>query len=95
MFPVGEHQKEEIRRIAARLGLPVAEKPDSQEICFVPDQDHARFIEQYRGGADTAGEIVTSDGAVVGRHEGIEQFTIGQRKGLRIALGPTLLRRAA
>jgi tRNA-specific 2-thiouridylase len=86
-FPVGERQKAEIRRIAARLDLPVADKPDSQEICFVPERDHARFIKQYRGGADTAGEIVTSDGAVVGRHTGIEQFTIGQRKGLRIALG--------
>ena len=86
LFPVGEHQKEEIRRIAARLDLPVADKPDSQEICFVPDQDHARFIEQYRGIANTAGEIVTSDGAVIGRHAGIEHFTIGQRKGLRIAL---------
>jgi tRNA-specific 2-thiouridylase len=87
LFPVGEHRKGEIRRLAAELDLPVAEKPDSQEICFVPDQDHARFVRQYRGGSDTSGEIVTSDGAVVGRHGGIEHFTVGQRKGLRVALG--------
>ena len=73
--------------MAAELGLRVAAKPDSQEICFVPDQDHARFIRQYRGGGDTAGEIVTTDGTVVGRHEGLERFTIGQRKGLGMAFG--------
>ena len=65
----------------------MAQKPDSQEICFVPDQDHARFIRQHRGNVDTGGEIVTTDGVVVGRHQGLEQFTIGQRKGLRIAFG--------
>ena len=87
-FPVGDYQKEEIRRIAGRLGLRhVAEKPDSQEICFVPDQDHARFIRANRSPQDTSGPIVTTDGRVVGRHEGIEQFTIGQRKGLGVALG--------
>ena len=68
-------------------GWHVADKPDSQEICFVPDQDHARFVRQHRGAADTAGEIVTTDGTVVGRHEGLEQFTVGQRKGLGIAFG--------
>ncbi len=87
-FPVGGYQKEEIRRIADRLGLRhVAEKPDSQEICFVPDQDHARFIRENRTPQDTSGQIVTTDGRVVGRHEGIEKFTIGQRKGLGVALG--------
>ena len=87
-FPVGDYHKEEIRRIADRLGLHhVAEKPDSQEICFVPDQDHARFIRQNRSPQDTSGEIVTTDGRVVGRHEGVEKFTIGQRKGLGVALG--------
>lgn len=86
-FPVGEHTKEEIRGFARRLGLRVAEKPDSQEICFVPDRDHARFVRQHRGGIDTSGEIVTTDGRVVGRHEGLEHFTIGQRKGLRTAFG--------
>lgn len=86
-FPVGEHRKEEIRRIARRLGLRVAEKRDSQEICFVPDQDHTRFVREHRGNVDTSGEIVTTDGTVVGRHDGLERFTIGQRKGLRIAFG--------
>jgi tRNA-uridine 2-sulfurtransferase len=87
MFPVGQHRKEEIRRIAAELGLRVAAKRDSQEICFVPDQDHARFIRQQRGTLDTSGEIVTTDGTVVGRHDGFERFTVGQRKGLRVAFG--------
>jgi tRNA-specific 2-thiouridylase len=87
MFPLGEHRKQEIRRIAQRLGLRVAAKRDSQEICFVPDQDHARFVRQHRGSIDTSGEIVTTDGTVVGRHDGFERFTVGQRKGLRVALG--------
>ncbi len=87
MFPVGEHRKQEIREIAERLGLHVAAKRDSQEICFVPDRDHARFIRQRRGAIDTSGEIVTTDGAVVGRHAGFEQFTVGQRKGLGLAFG--------
>ena len=87
-FPVGDYQKEEIRRIADRLGLRhVAEKPDSQEICFVPDQDHARFVRENRPPQDTSGSIVTTAGRVVGRHQGVEKFTIGQRKGLGVALG--------
>jgi tRNA-specific 2-thiouridylase len=87
-FPVGEYCKEEIRRIADRLGMHhVAEKPDSQEICFVPDQDHARFIRANRAPQDTSGAIVTTDGREVGRHEGVERFTIGQRKGLGVAFG--------
>ncbi len=87
-FPVGDYCKEEIRRIADRLGLHhVAEKPDSQEICFVPDQDHARFIRANRVPQDTSGAIVTTDGREVGRHEGVERFTIGQRKGLGVAFG--------
>lgn len=86
-LPVGEHQKEEIRRIAATLGFQVADKRDSQEICFVPDQDHARLVKQHRGNVDTSGEIVTTDGTVVGRHDGLEHFTVGQRKGLNIAFG--------
>ena len=87
LFPVGEHPKTKIRRLAEEAGLRVAEKPDSQEICFVPDQDHARFIRHRRGELDTAGEIVMTDGTVVGRHDGYERFTIGQRKGLGVALG--------
>ena len=80
MFPVGSHRKEEIRQIAVRLGLRVAAKPDSQEICFVPDGNHARLVRDRRPTIDTAGEIVTTDGNVVGRHEGLERFTIGQAK---------------
>lgn len=87
MFPVGDHRKDEIRRIATELGLRVADKRDSQEICFVPDQDHARLVRERRGTLDTSGEIVTTDGTVVGQHDGLERFTIGQRKGLRIAFG--------
>jgi tRNA-specific 2-thiouridylase len=87
LFPIGEYRKEEIRRMAQRLGFRVAAKRDSQEICFVPDQDHAGFIRRKCGDLDTAGEIVTTDGMVVGRHDGFERYTIGQRKGLRVAFG--------
>jgi len=87
LFPVGEHTKAEIRKIAAEIGLRVADKPDSQEICFVADNDHPRFVREYRPEVDTSGEIVTTDGKVVGHHGGLERFTIGQRKGLGIALG--------
>lgn len=88
MFPVGEHRKDEIRQIAGQLGFHhVAEKRDSQEICFVPDQDHARFVRENRSETDTSGEVVTTDGTVVGTHDGFERFTVGQRKGLGIALG--------
>ncbi len=86
LFPVGEYGKEQVRAFAAELGLRVADKPDSQEICFVPPGEHAEFVRQ-RTGHDTAGNIVTTDGVVVGRHDGIERFTIGQRKGLRVAMG--------
>ena len=87
LFPVGEHRKEEIRRIAGQLGLRVAGKRDSQEICFVPDGDHARLVRERRPGLDTSGEIVTTDGIVVGRHDGLERCTVGPRNGLRIAFG--------
>jgi len=86
-LPLGERRKKEIRQIAGRLGLRVAAKRDSQEICFVPDQDHFRFVRERRGRLDTSGELVTTEGAVVGRHDGYERFTIGQRKGLGVALG--------
>ena len=87
MFPVGGYRKADIRRMAAELGLRVADKPDSQEICFVPHRDHARLVRQRRGNRDTSGEIVTAEGVVVGRHEGLERFTVGQRKGLGVAFG--------
>lgn len=87
LFPVGGYSKAEIRKIAAEIGLRVADKPDSQEICFVADDNHPRFVREYRPEVDTSGDIVTTDGKVVGRHNGLERFTIGQRKGLGIALG--------
>ncbi|MEX0677582.1 MAG: tRNA 2-thiouridine(34) synthase MnmA, partial [Pirellulales bacterium] len=87
MLPVGPYHKHEIRRIAGSLDLGVALKRDSQEICFVPSGDHAAFIRRKRGASRSAGQVVTSDGRVVGTHDGLEQFTVGQRKGLGIALG--------
>ncbi|MFN0053351.1 MAG: tRNA 2-thiouridine(34) synthase MnmA [Planctomycetales bacterium] len=87
LFPVGGFQKEQIRELARRAGLRVADKPDSQEICFVPDQDYAGFIRRYRGDRDTAGELVDSAGRVLGQHEGYEHYTIGQRRGLGKGFG--------
>jgi tRNA-specific 2-thiouridylase len=86
MLPIGDFPKSEIRARARELGLRVADKQDSQEICFVTD-DYADFVRRRRGDVDLSGEIVTTDGQVVGRHEGLENFTIGQRKGLGIAFG--------
>jgi tRNA-specific 2-thiouridylase len=87
LLPVGQYHKTKIRQIATRLGLRVAEKKDSQEICFVTSGRHDEFIRQRRSGTDMSGQIVTTDGRVVGSHPGIERFTIGQRKGLGVALG--------
>jgi tRNA-specific 2-thiouridylase len=87
LFPVGQYRKEEIRERARRLGLRVADKKDSQEICFVTSGDYADFVRRRRRDIDLSGEIVTTDGEVVGRHDGIEGFTVGQRKGLGVAMG--------
>jgi len=88
LLPVGDYTKPQIREIAGRLGLRVADKPDSQEICFVTSGKHDEFVRRRRDpGLDTAGEIVTTDGRIVGQHNGIERFTIGQRKGLGVAMG--------
>jgi tRNA-specific 2-thiouridylase len=92
LFPLGEMRKPQVRELAAHNELPVADKPESQEICFVPDGDYARFIERYTGmsGADgpqRGGDVVGGDGQVLARHEGIEHFTVGQRKGLGFATG--------
>lgn len=87
LMPVGAYTKEQIRGFAGELGLQVAKKPDSQEICFVPDKDYARFIEEHAGVKIPEGNYVWTDGTVVGRHKGITHYTIGQRKGLGIALG--------
>lgn len=90
LFPLGNYHKSFIREKAAALGLTVADKPDSQEICFVPDQDYARFITEYRPGSSQPGLIRHSDGRVLGEHNGIIHYTIGQRKGLGIATGTPL-----
>jgi tRNA-uridine 2-sulfurtransferase len=87
LLPVGHYEKTEIRRMAAEIGLRVADKKDSQEICFVTTGHHAEFIRRVRDDLETAGEFVMPDGRVVGHHDGIEAFTVGQRKGLGIALG--------
>ena len=93
IFPVGGYAKDDIRRMAAEFGLTAADKPDSQDICFVANGQHAAFVRQTLRNRDQSneaglsGEIVTTDGTVVGRHQGIEQFTVGQRKGLGVALG--------
>ena len=87
LFPVGHLPKSEIRELAKDLGLPVHDKPDSQEICFVPDDDYLEFVRNRRPELDTKGDIVDEDGKVVGSHAGIEGFTIGQRRGLGIAVG--------
>ncbi|MCM1536092.1 MAG: tRNA 2-thiouridine(34) synthase MnmA [Clostridium sp.] len=88
LMPVGEYRKEEIRQIAEEAGLPVANKPDSQEICFVPDNDYAAFIDRAAGErVPPAGNFVDKEGKVLGRHKGITHYTIGQRKGLELAMG--------
>lgn len=86
-MPVGDYTKDEIRAIAEKIGLKVAKKPDSQEICFVPDGDYAAFIEGYTGKKAPDGNYVTADGRVLGRHKGITHYTVGQRKGLGLAMG--------
>lgn len=87
LMPVGEYTKEEIRKMAGDIGLKVADKPDSQDICFVPDGDYASFIEKTAGKTAKPGNFVTPEGEILGRHKGIIHYTVGQRKGLGIALG--------
>ena len=88
LMPVGEYTKDEIRSIAEKAGLPVAHKPDSQEICFVPDNDYAGFIDREAGSAVPGpGNFVTEKGEVLGRHKGITHYTIGQRRGLDLPMG--------
>ncbi len=92
MFPLGEMTKDEVRARARAAGLPTSDKPESQEICFIPDNDYVRFIEDYLGEAGTrdvrlpeGGEIVGVDGGVIGAHDGTHRFTVGQRRGLGIS----------
>lgn len=95
LFPLGGMTKPQVREVARRHGLAPAEKPDSQEICFVPGGDYKKFLDAYlseQGEAlpDTAGELVSASGEVMGRHGGIHNFTVGQRKGLGVATGSPL-----
>ncbi len=95
LFPLGGMTKPEVREQARRHGLALAEKPDSQEICFVPGGDYKKFLDAYlaeQGESlpDTAGELVTANGEVIGEHSGIHNFTVGQRKGLGVATGSPL-----
>ncbi|MGB9767905.1 MULTISPECIES: tRNA 2-thiouridine(34) synthase MnmA [Dictyoglomus] len=85
LFPLGELTKEEVRKIADELGIFVANKKESQDICFLPDKDYKRFLSKYL--EDKPGKIITEDGKEVGYHSGVFSFTIGQRRGLRVALG--------
>ena len=87
IMPVGEYTKDEIRDIAKKAGILVADKPDSQEICFIPDNDYAGFIRNYTKKEILPGNFVDTEGNVIGEHKGIIHYTIGQRKGLGIALG--------
>ena len=87
LMPVGEYEKDAIRRIAGEEHLPVAHKPDSQEICFIPDHDYARFITENSEVRAVPGNFVNAEGKVLGRHRGIIHYTVGQRKGLGIAAG--------
>jgi tRNA-specific 2-thiouridylase len=95
MFPLGAMEKSAVRELARELGIPTAAKPDSQEICFVPNGDYAAFIDAYFkeqgiAASETQGELVTADGRVVGEHAGVHHFTIGQRRGLGVAAGEPL-----
>ncbi len=95
LFPLGSLRKQQVRQLASEHRLAVAEKPESHEICFVPGGDYKRFLEAYQREQGTPirdrdGEIISSDGKVLGRHSGLQQFTVGQRKGLGLATGSPL-----
>ncbi len=89
-FPLGDLPKDEVRRIAGAFGLVVADKPDSQDICFVPEGKYASVVERLRPGSAEPGEIVHTDGAVIGTHPGVIHYTVGQRRGLGVAIGAPL-----
>ena len=86
-FPLAHLTKNEIREFAAKLALPVADKPDSQDICFVPNGDYATVIERLRPDCSLPGEIVDMDGNILGQHQGVLHYTVGQRRGLGVAIG--------
>jgi tRNA-specific 2-thiouridylase len=90
LLPIGDFWKPRVREMAESLGLPTFNKPDSQEICFVPDQDYARVVRHHDPSRMRSGALVTPDGTIVGQHEGHQHFTIGQRKGLGVSRGVPL-----
>lgn len=90
LFPVGEYRKDEIREIATRYELRIANKPDSQEICFIPDNNYKDFLTVHAGVEQKPGNIVDTQGNILGRHTGIYNYTVGQRKGLGLAVGEPL-----
>ena len=90
LFPLGTYTKAEVRALAAAHGFPTAEKPDSQDICFVPDGDYASVIQRYAGRVSSPGDFIDGKGNVLGRHKGIIHYTIGQRRGLGVAGGARL-----
>ena len=87
LFPLGDRKKDDTRRLASDAGLHLSQKPDSEDICFVPDHDYAAFIRRRTGQTEIPGDFVDEQGHVLGRHRGIWHYTIGQRKGLGISLG--------
>src|ERR1043166_3029330 len=89
IFPVGDRPKDAVREYAHQRNLPVAAKPDSQEICFIPDHDYARFLTKHSPDIAQTGNIVDESGQVLARHGGIHRFTVGQRKGLGLSTSPT------
>jgi tRNA-uridine 2-sulfurtransferase len=90
LFPLGEMHKAEVRDLARKFKLPAAERPESQEICFVPNDDYRAFLKEYAPSLLRSGEVVMTDGSVVGKHDGIALFTVGQRRKLGIAAGERL-----
>jgi tRNA-specific 2-thiouridylase len=89
-FPLGGLEKPAVRRAAAEIGLQIADKPDSQDICFVPEGKYTTLIDKLRPHGAEPGDIVDLDGRVLGRHEGVTRYTVGQRRGLNIAVGEPL-----
>ncbi len=87
LFPIGAYTKTEVRALARQLNLPVAERPESQDLCFLADHDYRRFLRRYAGDSLRPGPIIRSDGAVIGQHQGLPFYTIGQRRGIGVA-GP-------
>ena len=87
LFPLSDLEKPQVREIAYKTGLPVASKPESQEICFVPDNDYRSFLNKYHSVNDKPGSFIDLENNVIGTHKGITNYTIGQRKGLGIAAG--------